>query len=155
MFFSVLLYGITHLWHIPCHTLFLTLYSWLLTHDFFPSDMRRFHHPVFSFLWQGGSNCPKRWIKLSDKVVQIIRQGSPNSLTEFSHPGNWTTFSGHFRLKLGGPNSPNKLSQFCGGSNSLTYSILGKLMVEYCCTGGRHRPSPNEAPPIGKIHPFS
>ena len=55
-------------------------YSWLLT---FPPDMRRFHQQVFSFVWQGVSNCPTRWFQLSDKVVPIVRQGGFNCPTRW------------------------------------------------------------------------
>ena len=89
-----------HLWHVPCH-------------------MRRFYQclPVFSFVWQGGSNCPTRWFQLSDKAVPTVRQNLPIRAIV-------TTLSGkqdQFRLKQGNPHSLNQWSQFSNGSNPPTY----------------------------------
>ena len=60
-------------WLLTLDTRPLTLDPWFLTLDsqLFPPDLRRFHHPMFSFKWQGGFNWPTRWFQLSDKVVAI------------------------------------------------------------------------------------
>ena len=41
-------------------------------------------------------------------------------------------------------------------TKSINYSkMFEKEKKQACCAGCRSRPSPAEAPPIGKIHPFS
>ena len=41
------------------------------------------------------------------------------------------------------------------GSFSLSRKLHVNLHKKACCAGCRRRPSPAEAPSIGKIHPFS
>ena len=37
----------------------------------------------------------------------------------------------------------------------MEFKNLLNIHKQACCAGCRRRPSPNEDPPIGKIHPFS
>ena len=101
------------LWLLTLESWLLTLDSWLMTLDSGPLTLDSwiltlkswlstfFPQPVFSFVWQGGSNCPTRWFQFSDKAFPIVQQNLDIRAIE-------TTLSGkldHFRLQQGSSNS--------------------------------------------------
>ena len=53
----------------------------------------------------GGSNCPTRWSRLSDKVVPIVRQGGSNCPTKVILSESLDHFSAKIQA---GPNSPTR-----------------------------------------------
>ena len=94
------------------------------------------------------SNCEKK--KLQTQVLTKLKIWQISSFQETK------TLKGSFSKNILTPWQPMRCSlgsvlQFLGCIGK----VLADIIKQACCAGCRRRPSPAEAPPIGKIHPFS